>query len=166
MRDYVSAVKELAFVPREEAVQLLDRLASEPDLEFQARAIDGMVKISREDAEALATRFLNDPASHLHLHAVRALWNIASRRSVPLIINALKYDREQLARSWAAFALGDLGDASALPALEAAAENDNGTDHEGRPIRDTARKSIEKIRSRLAKARMVKNSDEGERGLK
>jgi hypothetical protein len=37
-----------------------------------------------------------------------------------------------------------------IPVLTTAAEQDTGADHEGRPIRETALKSIQHIRSRHA----------------
>jgi HEAT repeat protein len=85
------------------------------------------------------------------VNAVYALYELGSRTAAPLIAELLATDPDELVRSWAALALGSLGDASVLPVLARAAERDTGTDHEGRPIRETALGSIMMIRSRLAK---------------
>ena len=62
----------------------------------------------------------------------------------------LAADSYDLVRDRAVYWLGELGDESVLPLLIATAEKDQGTDHEGTPIREHAVKSIRKIRSRLA----------------
>jgi hypothetical protein len=48
----------------------------------------------------------------------------------------------------AAWALGAVGAPSALPALQHAAASDDGTDREGRPVRDAALEAIDLILSR------------------
>ncbi len=149
-RDFNSALGELSSIPKDEAIELLEQLALEPDGTFRSRAIDGMAKISPERAEALALRFLNDPEWFVRVDAVLTLCKLHSQTAAPLIAHLLASDPDEVVRSWAAFSLGSLGDAAVLPALETAAEQDKGTDHEGRPIRETAITSIKMIRSRLA----------------
>jgi hypothetical protein len=150
-QDFNSALGELSSMPKVEAVALLEQLAVEPNGTFRSRAIDGMAKISPETAEALAFRFLNDPEWFVRVDAINTLRRLDTRAAAPLIARLLATDPDELVRSWAAFSLGHLGDGSVIPILTAAAEQDTGTDHEGRPIRETALKSIEKIRCRLAK---------------
>lgn len=150
MRDFHSALSELSSMPKDEAVGLLEQLALEPDEEFRCRAVAGMAKVSPERAEAFALRFLNDPDPDVRVNAVDTLRELGSRAAVPLIARLLATDPDDLVRSWAALALGDLGDVSVLPVLTTAAEQDTGTDHEGVPIRETALGSIKMIRSRLA----------------
>ena len=149
-RDFDSALGKLSSIPKDKAIELLEQLALEPDGTFRSRAIDGMAKIFPERAEELALRFLNDPEWFVRVDAVLTLCKLHSRTASPLIAHLLASDPDELVRSWAAFSLGSLGDASVLLVLTTAAEQDTGADHEGRPIRDTARKSIEQIRSRLA----------------
>jgi HEAT repeat protein len=150
MRDFHSALSELSSMPKDEAVGLLEQLALEPDEEFRCRAVAGMAKISPERGEAFAFRFLSDPDADVRVNAVDTLRQLCSRGAVPLIARLLATDPDDLVRSWAALALGDLGDAAVLPVLTTAAEHDTGADHEGRPIRETAIGSIRMIRSRLA----------------
>jgi len=151
MRVVNSAKKELLSLPSDKAIAILEKLAAEPNPEFQARALSGMAKISRPHAEVLAVRFLSDPTSRLHPHAIHTAWKVGSRVCVPLIVRVLATSPVDIARSWAAFALGDLGDESVLPSLTRAVEHDTGVNHEGEPIRNIAQKSIDKIRAQLAK---------------
>src|SRR5262249_32864673 len=149
-RDFNAALGELSSIPKGEVIALLEQLALKADGTFRSRAIDGMAKISPDRAEALALRFIHDSEWFVRVNAVHTLWRLDSRAAAPLIAHLLATDPDELVRSWSAFALRDLGDASVIPVLEAAAEKDKGTDHEGVPIRTTALKSIEQIRSRLA----------------
>jgi HEAT repeat protein len=150
MQDVQSAMGELSSMPKDKAVGLLEQLALDTEYQLRCRAVDGMVRISPERAEALALRFLGDPDPDVRLTSIHALWNLHSRAAAPLISRLLATDPDELVRSWSAFTLGHLGDASVLPVLETAAQQDMGTDHEGRPIRETAIGSIKMIRSRLA----------------
>jgi HEAT repeat protein len=150
MGDFHLALSELSTMPKHEGVRLLEQLALEPDVELRCRAASGMAKIAPERAEALALQFLDDPDPDVRVNAVYTLYELGSRTAAPLIAQLLASDPDELVRSWAALALGSLGDASVIPVLTTAVEQDTGADHEGRPIRETALKSIEHIRSRFA----------------
>src|SRR5207249_4024842 len=133
-----SALEELSSIPKAEAIRLLEQLALESDGAFRSRAIDGMAKISPERAEGLSISHLNDPEWFVRVNAIHVLWQLGSRTAAPLIARLLATDPDEVVRSWAALSLADLGDALVLPVLMTAAEEDTGTDHEGRPIRETA----------------------------
>jgi HEAT repeat protein len=148
MREFNAALAELQSGPRDEAVSLLEGLASEGVAEFRARAIEVMQKIYPEHAHDLAIRLIHDPEGSVRVNAVYSLWQLRSHDAAPLIARLLSTDPDKLVRSWAALALGDLGDPSLLSSLMTAAEQDNGVDHEGRPIRETALASIKMIQSR------------------
>lgn len=149
-QDFQSALRELSLIPKVEAIGLLDQLADEADGTLRSRALDGLAKIAPERAEPLALRFLHDSEWFVRVDAVNTLCRLESRAAAPLIASLLATDPDELVRSWAAFCLGHLGDASVIPVLATAAEQDRGTDHEGRPIRNTALHSIDEIQSRLA----------------
>jgi HEAT repeat protein len=149
-RDFNSALEELSSIPQEEAIRLLEELALDANGDLRSRAIDGMATFSANRAEALAIHFLNDREWYVRVTAIHILWKLGSCTAAPLIAPLLAGDPDEVVRSWAAFFLGDLGDASVLPVLMNAAEQDTGTNHEGEPIRETALQSIKKIRSRLA----------------
>jgi HEAT repeat protein len=148
--EFISALTELSSMPIGEAIGILDQLAQEADGTYRSRALDGLAKISPEKAESLALQFLHDAEWFVRVNAVNTLCRLDSRAAAPLIAHRLATDPDEIVRSWAAFALGYLGDASVIPVLKTAAEVDTGTNHEGLPIEETALKSIERIRSRLA----------------
>ena len=64
------------------------------------------------------------------------------------LLRCLREDPSGPVRYSAVDALERCGDLSVIPALRQAAENDSGTDYEGRPIRDKALKAIERITER------------------
>lgn len=78
----------------------------------------------------------------------------ASRRSeaVPLLIESLFNDPDGTNRSEAAWALGNIGDPVALPALERAIQTDDGVDYEGRPVKKIAAEAIRRITQEKATA--------------
>ncbi len=147
-RDFTSALGELSSIPHEEAIRLLQQLVLETSGAFRSRAMEGMAKIAPERAEVLALQLLTDPEWFVRVDAMNVLRKSRSRTAAPLIARLLATDPDEIVRSWAAFSLGQLGDASVIPVLAMAAEQDKGSDHEGRPIRETALNSIEMIRSR------------------
>ena len=149
-RDYHSASKQLSSIPTDEAIGLLEQLALESDEKFRCRAVSAMAKISPERAEALALRNLSDPNPELRVNALYNLRELGSRTAAPQIAHLLATDPDELVRGYAALALGSLGDASVIPILTTAVEQDPGADYEGRTIREAAIRSIEMIRSRLA----------------
>jgi HEAT repeat protein len=121
MRKANSALRELSSLPTKEAIVHLEQLAVESNHEFRCRAVAGMASISTERCEALAIRFLSDTAPSVRVNAIDALRKLRSRPAAPLIARILAADPDDLVRSWAAFSLGEIGDASVLPALLAAA---------------------------------------------
>ena len=152
MRQFNSAVSELTAIDQINAIRILEELAREQSEEFRCRAISGMARISKDRGETLATQLLCDPNPLVRVTAIDFLRRLGSQESGPLLSRLLASDPDDLVRSWAAFALGQIADASALSALERAVREDPGADHEGRPIREIAAKSIKSIQSRLAQA--------------
>jgi HEAT repeat protein len=114
--------------------------------------LEGLVEIAPHHAENVGLRMLGDIDPTVRWWAVYYVSILGARNgtriAVPALVHLLTADSDELVRSLAASALGDLGDGSALPALEAAAANDHGTDHEGVPNSRTARKAIQKIMQR------------------
>jgi HEAT repeat protein len=148
-REFKTALAELSSLPGNEAVPLLEHLALEAEYEFRCRAMTGMSQVMPERGESLAIELLGDPEPLVRVKATDTLRKSGSRQAVPIIARLLESDPDSLVRSWAAFSLGELGDATTIPVLAAAAEKDRGTDHEGRPIRETAIASIKAIQTAI-----------------
>lgn len=82
-------------------------------------------------------------------HAAEALGHLVPEREHAEVLAALLHaltDREPEVRFWAAFALGNLGDQRAIPALEHLAERDSESVPGWWSIRKEALDSIEQIR--------------------
>jgi HEAT repeat protein len=81
--------------------------------------------------------------------AAEALTGLQERRAVPFLIAALD-DPAVEVRFWAAFALGQFGDAAALGALEALARTDDAVLPGWRSVKEEAAAAIESIRATTA----------------
>jgi HEAT repeat protein len=92
-------------------------------------------------------RVLDDATEQPSVRGVvaEALTGPRSLRAVPHLVAALR-DPHIEVRFWAAFALGELGDASALPSLEELARTDDGVLEGWGTIRDEASAAVESIR--------------------
>jgi HEAT repeat protein len=75
-----------------------------------------------------------------------ALTGPQERRAVPFLIAVLD-DPSVEVRFWAAFALGELGDSTALGALERLAQTDDAVVPGWRSVKDEAAAAIERIRA-------------------
>jgi HEAT repeat protein len=153
-RDYHSALKQLSSIPTDEAIGLLEQLARESDDKFRCRAVSAMAKISPERAEALALRNLSDPNPEVRVNALYNLRELGSRTAAPQIAHLLATDPDELVRGYAALALGSLGDASVIPILTTAAEQDPGADSE---VRCRAVSAMAKISPERAEALALRN---------
>ena len=79
---------------------------------------------------------------------ISCLGSIGDKRLSPRLIELLAHN-DQLKRRCAAFALGDIGDPKALPALQRIAETDPYQQSEDRyPVRWSAKETIKKIREK------------------
>jgi HEAT repeat protein len=70
--------------------------------------------------------------------------------AIAKLCNILLEDADPDMRYVAAESLAEIGDSTAIAALEHAQEHDTGTDYEGFPIADIAGEALQKIRSRIS----------------
>ena len=71
-------------------------------------------------------------------------------RAIAKLCNILLEDSDPDMRYTAAESLAEIGDSTAIAALEYAQANDSGTDYEGFPIADMAGEALQRIRSRIS----------------
>ena len=148
LKAFNAARQALEHLPKERAVTILEDLAKESKANLRSRAITELGRISKERCEPLTIRFLSDKDPLVRVSAVYSVGKLEMTSGVPLLIDMLQNDPDDVVRSWTATVLGQLGTESALAALRVAASHDRGTDHEGRPIREIAVKAISKIEER------------------
>lgn len=99
-----------------------------------------------EEATAcLLTALRGSDSVKVRSHAAEALGHSRNKRAVNGLIESLT-DRAATVRYWAAFALGEIGSASALVHLRKLAQEDRGTLRNGEEVRNEARRAIERIK--------------------
>jgi len=130
------------------SLSLLDELSQDPDPEISCRAVELLVRIEGAKALKCVGGLLGNRYELARGAACSLLSELDSAESRSYLVRALETDESAIVRYAAVDGLEAIGDESSLPALRRAAENDEGTDFEGRPIRDKAVRSISIILSR------------------
>jgi len=146
---------ELEWWGRAAVPGLVERL-KDPDRRARNRAARLLVELG-VDAEAAIGALIEvmgrDEHSYIRENAAKALGWIgpAAKAAVPNLVKTLRYDRI-LPRQAAAEALGLIGDAAALPALEAALND------EGDRVRKAAAEAIERLEKGVKAAPAAKET--------
>lgn len=147
--EYAKAVEFLYDFRKEDAVKILLGLLAERRNEFRCRAIELIPKFCPPLGEEIAIRLLDDADSTIRANAMYILRGLSCYRAIPKIEERLLDDSCAIVRNLAAGTLGKLGDEKSISYLRACIETDQGTNHEGQPIRITAQRAISKIRDRI-----------------
>lgn len=126
------------------------------DAHFKDRAFDALLRLDGFDAFAfLCARLETDPSPDWRCVYVRDLSQLRDERVVPELCRILATDHDADVRYVAAQRLGEIGDASALDALDQAAAHDLGGDYEGRPVACGAWVAAQRLRNEPGKCRPV-----------
>jgi HEAT repeat protein len=143
------ALQQLKAMNRSAAINALSDLSNSPDGDVRADVAEALVHIDRIGTLQLVLPLLNDPDSGVRRNVCELLACVRDTRSIQPLAKLVLEDPNPTVRWWAAAALGDIGDLSALPALRHAAEFDDGTEAaEDRRVRDIAAQAIDEILSR------------------
>lgn len=100
--------KQAELRPAKDVDGLIQQLANGEAL-IHEPAINEMVKLGKEPL----LRAISHPNPTVRRHAVKGLWRLEDPTTVPQLVSMLA-DTDPWARMWAAGALGDLGDSSAI----------------------------------------------------
>jgi HEAT repeat protein len=119
---------------------------ADPDLRYLA--VEALFGLRASSAVEAISQLLKDEFVGNRCAACRFIMEMKNPWLSPLLLDRLQKDPEGSVRYIAATALGAIGDSSALRGLGDAAEQDAGTDHEGRPISERAARSIADIKAR------------------
>ena len=121
---------------------------------LQCRALYGLMRLESFDRVGYICSMLNTNIySSWRIALCEDLTMLSDDRVIPTLCAVLLGDNDSDVRFIASRLLGNIGDISAIHALGYAADHDIGSDYEGRPIADEARKAIEQIRARLGQHR-------------
>lgn len=142
-----AAARYLAEADLVQAVQpLLSLLTEEKEIPVRIAAVYSLGLLGAQEALETILEILNnkneDPG--LRGSAAEALADIGDTRAIDPLIDAL-HDESVEVRFWAVFALGEIGDTSALSALRQIEETDTGFLEGWRSIKEEAGESIKQI---------------------
>jgi len=144
------AVLTLKALDRGAVIRELGRLLNRRNLELRCDAAEALLRIDANQTIDRVLPLLTDPISTVRWTTCGLLHDFGDQRAIPLLVQVLLNDREADVRHSAAYALGEIGDRSTLSALRQASQLDDGTDYEGRRVRDMATEAIERILAREA----------------
>jgi HEAT repeat protein len=144
------AVSALQALDRGAVVRELTKLLDSQNVELRCDAAEALLRIDSNQTIELVLPLVSDPVSTVRWNTCGLLHDFGDRRAVPSLIAVLLNDPEPDVRLVAAQALSEIGDRGALSALRQASQLDEGTDHEGRRVRDAATEAIERILAREA----------------
>lgn len=109
--------------------------------------IESLCRIDRIAANKRFIEALQIDDRDKRYRIVRLLRGCGTEHIVPTLMKMLKEEREPGIRYMVALALGMIGDKQAIPALEWSAKYDDGANHDGILVSDTAKEAIEELQS-------------------
>lgn len=148
VEERLTAVSALGEINEPKALEHLVAAASDPDARVRIKAIDTLGLVRAKDATPLLVQqlFMRDIDLGTKRRILACLGKIGDTRSTRPILDFLARDVDPAARGTAIFALGEIGDQSAVPALDAIANNGD------ERLQGLAREASRKIRERPAPA--------------
>jgi HEAT repeat protein len=143
----LEALKGLGEMNEPRAIEYLVAAANDPDMRIRIKAIDTLGNIKATDATPLLIQqlFMRDTDLGTKRRILACLGKIGDERATSPILDFLARDVDPDAQGNAIFALGDIGDPAAVPALEAIARDGN-----DERLRALAQDAIRKIRAKPA----------------
>lgn len=138
-------VHEFRRKPIGEVASVLMQCLHDPDPEFRCTVAEVFLACDAVAAMPHVGSLIHDEDPDVRGFICMELGAHKRREAVPLLIAALLNDPEATNRTWAAWGLGNIGDSTAIPALNLAIQNDRGEDCEGRPVKEIADEAIRRI---------------------
>ena len=142
------AIATLKALDRDAVIRELRDPLNNRDLDSRSDASEALLFIDADRTIDRVPPFLTDPGSAVRWNTCGLLHDFGDRRAIPLLVQVLLNDPEGDVRWMAAYALEEIGDHSTLSALRQVSQSDDGTDHDGRRVRDAAAEAIARILSR------------------
>lgn len=151
----VEALRKLRDIKDPEANMLLLQSLSDPDARVKIKAIDLLGARQVNDAVPLLSQllFLRSVEPAVKLHVAAALGRIGDSRGAKPIIEYVGETSDERSRGTAIYALGEIGDPSAIDVLSTAATEDPSP-----IVRHLAQEAIEKINGELPSSHPIKTA--------
>jgi hypothetical protein len=135
----------------ERVFQTAVRMLTSEHPETRGYGAEMVLRSDRQRGVPLILPLLSDPLEGVRAEVCSLLHDLGDARAVDSLTKVLREDSSPTVRYLATDALETVGDERALPALEWAAQHDEGTDWEGRPIAWSANTAKQSIQERLQK---------------
>lgn len=132
----------------ETLLTLLDVFLHSSDRIVGSRAYDALVTHPAIDPVI----FVTDLYERYHLDICQELGDIADHRALTLLCKILLDDSDPNFRCGAAEILGHVGDATTLPHVAYASQNDHAVDYGGIPVAKAAAHAMNQIQARLTQS--------------
>ena len=131
------------------AVPDLETAVTDPEIRVRRAAVYALGMLGGESQVARLAAVLGDGSESPHVRgaAAEALADLGAAQGCSALSAALA-DPSAEVRYWAAFALGEIGTVSDLPALSSVAENDQGRSEAGEMVDEEAASAIVRIENR------------------
>ncbi|WP_442511091.1 HEAT repeat domain-containing protein [Novipirellula sp. SH528] len=139
------AIAKLRTIRPERLFQYLRELLNDPDFELRCKAALAVFYCDPTAGLELLLPVLNDPEWGVRVHICGLLHDIADKRAIQPLIHLLKMDPSPMVRNTAAYALGGIGDPTAIPALIEAVDNDHEPDELGHTASGCAQTALDNI---------------------
>lgn len=137
-------------LPSDEIASILKSMFDvEKDFIVRSKIYEAILVLENLDTvQFLLDIFEQSPISWQTIYC-RSLSKFKDSRAITKLCDVLLKSKDSNMRYVAAESLAEIGDSTAIPALEYAQKNDAGVDFEEFPISDMAREALIKIRSKL-----------------
>jgi len=138
-------ISELRAIGAERIFPCLRELFSDRDVELRCQAALAVFYVDPTRGMDLLLPAMNDPEWGVRVQICGLLHDIADERAVQPLIQIMKTDPRPMVRNTAAYALGGIGDPSAIPALIEALDNDHEPDELGHTASGCAQTALDNI---------------------
>jgi HEAT repeat protein len=141
-------LRQLGRLPESLRFEAVAKLLGEADPDTRARGLLAAKQIRHPDVREFCIRSLRDPSWYVRRLACELSIDFNLTDAVETLIDLLQHDESEFVRAACAIALGRLASKQAIPRLLSLAELVTGEDHEGTPVRQLLRQSVELVQDR------------------
>jgi HEAT repeat protein len=139
------AVAEMRAVGAERLLPSLTALLREPAVEVRCSASEAILWLDQQQGMDLVLPLLDDPNATVRWNTCGLLHDFGDERAVTPLIKRMREDPAPDVRGTAAYALGGIGNTSAIPALQDTLQSDHQCDALGHSPSSAAAAALDEI---------------------